>query len=262
MTPLESISEFPYESRRRMQWTCAPLQVDEPAEAIVSNIIVACNLDPLTTTTAEMDALDPKLACLNASCVQWDSVIKDSCKASVFGWRAAFTHTVQSRHHGSGVKWKLLDENLLKGVENVDAFSESSLIANFMSAVLGTSLLSGTNEDNTWLCAHCMDLPNEKDATVLSKVKSHLSAVHEVDEPQENQDYYQDYEAPQGRRNPYTPNLKITLTMEKPQIVAFSDDYTSDDDSYDSFGSFGCLCDACGDFHDEYDEYDDFSFLY
>ncbi|KAI6136164.1 hypothetical protein F5141DRAFT_1059395 [Pisolithus sp. B1] len=275
MTPLESISEFPYESRRRMQWTCAPLQVDKQAEAIVSNIIVACNLDPLTTTTAEMDALDPKLACVNASCVQWDRVIKDSCKASVFGWRAAFAHAAQSRRRGIAVKWKLLDENLLKDVENADAFSESSLIANFMSAVLGTSLLSGTNEDNTWLCAHCMDLPNEKDATVLSKVKSHLSAAHGVDEPQENQDYYQDYEAPQGRRNPYTPNLKITLTMEGPQ-VATSDDCMSDDsydgydgyDDYDGyggfsgFGSFGCPCDACGDFHDEYDEYDDFSFFY
>ncbi|KAI6163681.1 hypothetical protein EDD17DRAFT_429687 [Pisolithus thermaeus] len=274
MTPLESISEFPYDSRRQTQWTCAPLQIDRQAEAIVSNIIAACNLDPLTTTTAEMDALDPKLACLNVRCVQRDGVIKDLCKASVFGWRAALAHAA-SRHHGNGVKWKLLDENLLKDTESVDAFSESSLIVNFMSAVLGTSLLGGTNEDNVWLCAHCMDLSNGKDAKVLSKMKSHLSTVHGVDEPQENQDYYQDYEAPQGRCNPYTSNLKITLTLEGPEVAA-SDDCMSDDsydcyDDYDGYGSFnsfsgfGCPCDACGDFHDEYDEYDeydDFPFFY
>lgn len=273
MTPSDPISELTgHEARRRTRWTCAPLGVDEPAGKIVSNLIIACNLDPLTATTAEMDALDPKLACLNAKCVQWDSVIKDSCKAPVFGWRAAFVHAAQihqSHYDANKVKWKLLDENLLKDVENVDAnppFSDSALIANFMSAVLGTSLLSGTNEDNIWLCAHCMDLPNEKDATVLSKVKSHLSAAHGVDEPQENQDYYQDYEAPQGRRNPYTPNLRITLTMERPPTV-ISDDYMSDDgydsyddydgfdgydgygdyDGYDDYGGFGCLCSACGD---------------
>ncbi|KAI5995363.1 hypothetical protein EDC04DRAFT_2802323 [Pisolithus marmoratus] len=260
MTPPEPISELRYDPRLRMRWTCTPLRIDKPAEEIVSNIIVACNLNPLTTTAAEMDTLDPKLACLN--CPQWDRVIKDSCKASVFGWRAALVHSVQ-RHPGvRGIKWKLLDEDHVKDIENVDAYSEPSLIANFMSAVLGTSLHSSTNEDSIWLCAHCMDLPEEKDPMVLSKVKSHLSIVHEIEEPQENQDYYQDYEAPQGRRNIYTPNLKITLPMERPQVVSFSDDMSDECcDDYDSYNDYECLCDACGDFHD-YDEYDDYGFFY
>lgn len=262
ITASEPISELRWYHRHvRTQWTCAPLQIDEQAEAVASNIIVACDRDPLTTTTAEMDTLDPKLACL--SCPKWDPVVKDSCRASVFGWRAAFIHSVQNHNRdASGVKWQLLDENLVKDIENLDVnlpSPEPSLIATFMSAVLGTELHS-TNEDNTWLCAHCMDLPEEKDCLILSKVKSHLSAAHGVDEPQENQDYYRDYEAPQGRRNPYTPNLKIALTMERSSVVAFPDGYMSDD-SYDSYDSYGCLCDACGDYHDEFDEYDDYPFF-
>jgi len=71
----------------RTKWSCVPLQLDNVAKDIVSKVVEACSLDPLTTTTVQMDFLNPKLACLE--CVTWDPEIQDLCQASVFTWRAA-----------------------------------------------------------------------------------------------------------------------------------------------------------------------------
>ncbi|KAG2035655.1 hypothetical protein BDR03DRAFT_899569, partial [Suillus americanus] len=61
-----------------------------------------------------------------------------------------------------------------------------------------------------------MDLPQERECYELGKMKSHLSTMH----PVENQDYYKDYEAPQGRRSDLKPSdSTVTLQMERPPHV-------------------------------------------
>lgn len=80
-------TQLNYSPNLRTKWSGAPLQLDNVAKDMVSKVVETCGLDPLTTTTMQMDILNPKLACLE--CVAWDSEIQDLCQASVFTWRAA-----------------------------------------------------------------------------------------------------------------------------------------------------------------------------
>jgi len=96
-----------------------------------------------------------------------------------------------------------------------------------------------------WLCAHCLDLPCEAEGMGLSNVKNHLSGSHSISEPQENQDYYKDYEAPQGRQT-RIPCLKISLSRERPDDVPAPGERRG----------FDPWCTACSE--DEYDYEDDF----
>jgi hypothetical protein len=71
-----------------------------------------------------------------------------------------------------------------------------------------------------WLCVHCMDLPQERECYELGKMKNHLSTIHGIEEPVENEDYYKDYEVPQGRRSDFKlSDSTVTLQMERPPHV-------------------------------------------
>ncbi|KIL00812.1 hypothetical protein PAXRUDRAFT_821269 [Paxillus rubicundulus Ve08.2h10] len=203
----------------RTQWTCQPLQLDEKADRVVVSIVTTCGLDPATTTTVQMDQLNPQLACL--SCLRWSDDEMDEADASVFGWRTAVIHNNRAHAGRTNVKWKLIDEVLAGEVVNVDEQFKTN--KTLISALVLHGLVPGDininpPEEAIWLCAHCLDLPQEKDCMEFSKIKTHLSLVHLVHDPQENQDYYEDYEAPQGRKVQHTPH-KITLTMERPDDV-------------------------------------------
>lgn len=54
---------FLFDVARDVPWRHAPLSMDVRAAEIVEKIVVACGMDPLTTTAEEMDAADPRLAC-------------------------------------------------------------------------------------------------------------------------------------------------------------------------------------------------------
>ena len=134
----------------------------------------------------------------------------------------------------------MIDGELAPDVVDVDEEYRAS------QAILSAIVLQGMGlddvygdppEETIWLCAHCLDLPNEAECMELSKIKTHLSMTyagiihptsaggfdraysrHSISEPQENQDYFKDYEAPQGRKA-RTPHLKITLAMDRPDNV-------------------------------------------
>jgi hypothetical protein len=118
-----------------------------------------------------------------------------------------------------------------------------------------------------WLCVHCMDLPQERECYELGKMKNHLSTMHVlllfsshfgycrllicnishgIEEPVEDQDYYKDYEAPQGRRSDFKPSdSTITLPMERPPHVPLPgrcffgfDEYDEDDDDDEDYGDY------------------------
>ncbi|KAJ7109867.1 hypothetical protein C8R44DRAFT_265323 [Mycena epipterygia] len=48
---------------RDVLWRARPLCIDTRVVEIVEKVVVACGMDPATTTVAEMDAKDPRLAC-------------------------------------------------------------------------------------------------------------------------------------------------------------------------------------------------------
>lgn len=75
-----------------------------------------------------------------------------------------------------------------------------------------------------------------------------MDISHTISEPVENQDYYKDFEAPQGRRQDLKLSKPtVTLEMERPPHVPLpgasyysfdDDDYDDDDDEEEDF-TFG-----------------------
>lgn len=73
--------------------------------------------------------------------------------------------------------------------------------------------------------------------------ESFVDFSHSINEPVENQDYYKDYEAPQGRKQEWKlSNPTVTLQMERPSHIAppgkshhgFDyDSFDDDDDDHD-----------------------------
>ncbi|KAL4070439.1 hypothetical protein J3A83DRAFT_4243270 [Scleroderma citrinum] len=248
--PGDVTKQLYYPAGFRTKWSCIPLQIDDTAKNIASKIVEACGLDPLTTTTVQMDTLNPKLACLE--CVTWDIGYGNQCQTPVFGWRAAVDHCARMHRYTGNVKWKYIDESLADEVEDVNDLTAGShdLVATLVSAVFGSSVssigLSANGEDAIWLCTHCLDLPQERECMGLSKIKSHVSNTHGVEGPEENRDYYQDYAAPQESSSLRHPKLKVTLSMERPVTNV---DLMSDSDYSDYSDDFDCLCDMCGGYH-------------
>jgi hypothetical protein len=70
--------------RYRKPWSCRCLAVDANAGKMAEQIIRACGLDPLQATAEEMDALDPRLACLDCAIRYTDKTVSD-----VYSWRSA-----------------------------------------------------------------------------------------------------------------------------------------------------------------------------
>ena len=181
----------------RMKWSCGPLQLDDTAKEVVSKIVKTCGLDPLSTTTAQMDLLDPMVACLE--CVTWDREIHDLCQAQVFTWRAAVSrcwvgcdlvdvfhqvdHYFRAHRRHSKVEWKHINESFTGEIVNTDDSNTGpqNFVTNLVSAVLGTNMNglgpSTSHEDAIWLCTHCLDLPDERECMGLTKIKNHVSTL-------------------------------------------------------------------------------------
>ncbi|KAI9569475.1 hypothetical protein HD554DRAFT_2020544 [Boletus coccyginus] len=211
--------QFDYPRGNRTRWACQLLQVDEKAGKMAASVVTACGLDPETTTASEMDQLNHELACLE--CLEWSDEEWDQADAPVFDWRAAVTHNCRSHPGRTNIEWKLLDDEDAPDVVDVDEeyrAGQAILSAFTLQGFVLGDVYAGPPEEMVWLCAHCLDLPSEAECLELSKMKNHLSLTHSISEPQENQDYYKDFEALQGR-NARTPHLKITLTMDRPDDV-------------------------------------------
>ncbi|KAG8219345.1 hypothetical protein J3R82DRAFT_228 [Butyriboletus roseoflavus] len=212
--------QYDYPMGNRTRWTCNLLQVDEKTGKMAANVVAICGMDPEMTTTVEMDQLNYQLACLE--CLEWSDEEWDQAEAPVFGWRAAVTHNCRSHAGRTNIGWKLITDELASDVVDVD--EEYRAGQAILSAVVLQGLVSDdvyahpSEEEESWLCAHCLDLPTETECMELSRMKTHLSLTHSILEPQENQDYYKDFEAPQGRRA-RTPHLKISLTMDRPDHI-------------------------------------------
>ena len=59
-----------------------------------------------------------------------------------------------------------------------------------------------------------------------------MDISHAINEPVENQDYYKDFEAPQGRRQDVKLPTYITLERDRPSDIPFPE-YAIDEDDLD-----------------------------
>lgn len=227
--------DFPMSTRTN--WNAHLLQVDEQASKAARTVVEACGEDPLITTATKMDELDPHLACLD--CMRWSKHEVNQGEVPVFTWRSAVQHRIREhRPDRQPPKWKRLEGELLEE-SNQNARNMHIHIFDFPPFADITQPAAGV----IWLCVHCMDLPQERECHELGKMKNHLSTIHGVEEPVEDQDYYKDYEAPQGRR----PDFKlsdsvVTLQMERPPHVPLPGhgffNFEDDEDDEDDYGDY------------------------
>ncbi|OJA11870.1 hypothetical protein AZE42_03262 [Rhizopogon vesiculosus] len=206
--------DFPMSTRTK--WDIRMLQVDEEAGKATRAVVEACDEDPLTITATKMDELDHRFACVD--CVKWSKHEVNQADAPVFTWRQAVQHRMRDHPYDRRTaNWKKLEGELLE-----EANRNTRQITEFIHHMFDFQPYPHITDpaSTVWLCAHCMDLSQEKECYELTKMKNHLHIVHSINEPVVNQDYYKDYEAPQGRRQDYKPNPTVTLQMERPSHIA------------------------------------------
>ncbi|KAG1742751.1 uncharacterized protein EDB91DRAFT_296179 [Suillus paluster] len=236
--------DFPMSTRTK--WNSQLLQVDEEASKAARAVVAACGEDPLTTTATKMDELDLRFACVD--CVKWSKHEVNQANAPVFTWRSAIQHRMREhRYERRTANWLKLEGELLEEA-NRNARDLTEIIQHMFDFQPFPNITQPANV--IWLCAHCMDLPQERECYELGKIKSHLLTSHGIEEPVENQDYYKDYEAPQGRRPDLKPSdSTVTLQMERPSYVPLPGE-----------GFYGIDEDDEDDENDEDDEDDDIYF--
>ncbi|EIW87229.1 hypothetical protein CONPUDRAFT_79375 [Coniophora puteana RWD-64-598 SS2] len=189
----------------REPWSEGPLLLDDQASTAVRDIVDLCGMDPLNTTPAQLDELDPRLACL--SCLNWSNEEENKTDAKVFGWRKAVQHQV-SGHSGRG---QILDWRLLEGDE-LRTYREKEAEAPASSS--DATLPEPQRSQAVWKCVPCLDQITENTHT-HSSVKTHLQFSHSITEPELNRDYMQMYGSDAERAE--LP--RITLTMDRPDHV-------------------------------------------
>lgn len=205
--------DFPMSTRTK--WNTQLLQVDEEASKAARTVVEACGEDPLITTATKMDELDPRLACLD--CMKWSKHEVNQGEVPVFTWRSAVQHRMREhRPDRQPAKWKKLEGELLEESNRNACEMHKFIIFDFQPFSSDITHPAST----IWLCVHCMDLPQERECYELGKMKNHLSTIHGIEEPVENEDYYKDYEVPQGRRSDFKlSDSTVTLQMERPPHV-------------------------------------------
>ncbi|KAG0703640.1 hypothetical protein DFH29DRAFT_915440 [Suillus ampliporus] len=230
----------------RTKWNSHLLQVDEEASKAARAVVEACGEDPLITTATKMDELDSRFACVD--CVKWSKHEVNQAEAPVFTWRSAVQHRMREhRYERRPANWLKLEGELLEE-SNRNARDIHEFIQHMFDFQPFPDITQPANV--VWLCAHCMDLPQERECYDLGKIKSHLLTSHGVEEPAENQDYYKDYEAPQGRKPDFKPSdSTVTLQMERPSYVPLPGE-----------GHYGIIEDDDDDDEDDDDDGDDFFF--
>ncbi|KII84240.1 hypothetical protein PLICRDRAFT_95574 [Plicaturopsis crispa FD-325 SS-3] len=77
----------------------------------VPELVRACGLDPESATAAEMDALDPWVACRGSRCAKPVEHGEGKGDIKVFNWRAAVQHALYTHRYSSAAPtvWNMLD---------------------------------------------------------------------------------------------------------------------------------------------------------
>ncbi|KAH7924491.1 hypothetical protein BV22DRAFT_1035091 [Leucogyrophana mollusca] len=234
ITTPDPISILDYPMGSRTKWSCKSLRVDEKAGKVVKELILACGLDPLTTTATQMDELDPRFACGRHECLDWSEGEGDIAAANVYDWRSAVRHQcVEHFNLEVNGEWERLVGDLLADAKKSEEYAET--------IIAGSNFIIPSNSV-VWVCAHCLDLPQEKYAMDLARVKSHLSSMHSIEDPQENRDYFREYEAPQSQTGHSATRVTVPLHRVRPPGVPvptytsyISDDGEGEYDCYDFY---------------------------
>ncbi|KAG6916762.1 hypothetical protein DXG01_005507 [Tephrocybe rancida] len=181
----------------RKQWSAQPLRVNANLGECVKVLVQKAGMDPETTTAYEMDNLGLWFACLKCAidCGEEQENPEDghSYQLPAFTWRLAVEHFLVVHGRRTNPAWTKVDsdeiDNAVHAYEN-----HPKSTYNKTSRSAGTS--EPTPKDASWSCVECRDTPTEPvDPTSLEGIKAHLVAEHEINQPEENINYYQDFAA-------------------------------------------------------------------
>ncbi|KAJ7361389.1 hypothetical protein DFH08DRAFT_1032596 [Mycena albidolilacea] len=153
-------------------WDCSSLLLYLSLGAMVGRLIRTVHLDPATTTVQYMDELDVYFACLCCA-VRGENEI-ELYNTHALRWKEAVRHEYDAHQH-EDVSWQvLITAQVEKGRQDDGSISHT----------------------NKWFCGWCHwllfpDLPVDPE-----DLKVHLASVHQISEPEQDRDYFEDVSSP------------------------------------------------------------------
>ncbi|KAI0949926.1 hypothetical protein AcV7_008552 [Taiwanofungus camphoratus] len=158
-TPDADLHNACLENFEAVPWQLGGLKLrwDEKLFSDVRKVLEACGKDINTTTTREMDELDPRLVC---------SACLTSSQVQIMSWRTAVMHDI----HNMAFEWTCLNEADTVLIRREDAM-RSEYVQHFCEI---------------WTCVHCRSY---QALGTLDTVKQHLYRKHAILAPRETVDF-------------------------------------------------------------------------
>ncbi|KAG6919494.1 hypothetical protein DXG01_005753 [Tephrocybe rancida] len=206
----------------RRQWSAYPLRFDPKLGECVKVLVEKAGLNPETTTANEMDTLGLWFACLK--CAYDCSEPKEKAEGRryempAFTWRLALEHYLVDHRSRIESAWTKIDQEQIG--DATQAFVDNPKSSHNNLEALGTIPLPLERcepKDMTWSCIQCRDTSAEVAPTSLEAVRTHLVKKHQIDQPEENRDYYKDFAASPLR--PSQRRVVVSLFGTEAQQVA------------------------------------------
>ncbi|KAG9318559.1 hypothetical protein JVU11DRAFT_651 [Chiua virens] len=153
-------------------WKCSGRVQVHPRQDVVHKILLCCGQDPRSTTAAEMDKQDPRLACLE--CAIHDKVV------TFMSWRRAVQHNVT--HHPNfsfNPPWLMANHATRARINMLESPSLRQL-----PSVLGDAL------GDYSICLHCPPrIPSWSTRFGFGELMSHFMNKHGISSPVFGIDY-------------------------------------------------------------------------
>ncbi|KAF8958278.1 hypothetical protein BDZ97DRAFT_1762293 [Flammula alnicola] len=144
---------------RRDRWTMEFLPFDAKASRATRNILDACGMDYASTTTAELDGRDPRLACLKCT---FGARCDGQRKVRVWAWRDAVQHCLKAHFGDARVTWECLsppDTAEAKRLEAIECAKRNYLTP---------------QNQKIWKCMRCRDTQSDVGRITWAALQGHF----------------------------------------------------------------------------------------
>ncbi|EPQ54501.1 hypothetical protein GLOTRDRAFT_139079 [Gloeophyllum trabeum ATCC 11539] len=175
---------------KRQTWSCKKLVFDEKASKVVVNILVACGMDPRTTTVAELDKEDPRLVCLKCT---YGHRCDGERRVQVRCWRNMVAHCLKKHWGDLRIQYERLTDEDVKKAKDIEAGYYSKPISPYEKM------------NPVWQCDFCRDTTQETDRCTLQDIKQHMKTSHSLSYPVQDLHYCRALDAP--------PDEPTTISM-------------------------------------------------
>ncbi|KAF9480601.1 hypothetical protein BDN70DRAFT_603950 [Pholiota conissans] len=152
-----------YAHCRHAPWDPEALEFDERASQATKNILDACGMDWKTTTTKELDELDPRVVCLKCSELFGSRCDSGERQVQVWCWRDAVQHFLGVHFADASVFWERLSPEDTAKARLLDEAERKK--RNFYS----------TTRLRVWRCMKCRDTNLDMGCMSWASLRSHFA---------------------------------------------------------------------------------------